>query len=267
MIRALRAEFAKLKRARMPLWTLLTVCGYGVISATMTSALLRPEAATKIGASGGAFAKAAAAGLYHSNWANYLRFNQQGIAGAWGILLFGLVAAYLFGREFSEGTAKNMLTLPLRREWFVLAKFVVLAVWVLALTLLSVAAQVAFGALLKLDGFSWSLVRTCLVDSLRVSSLLFLTLPIVGWLGMLGRGYLPPMLFSGLMQGATTALVVTKWAAWFPWSMPVLLVGASWFPVANPQKLVASSWMVALGVFVGGIGLLFWQIDHADNAQ
>src|SRR5512136_2990397 len=51
------------------------------------------------------------------------------VVGMGGMLLLSFIVAYVFGREYAEGTAKNLLALPVGRHWFALAKFVVAAVW------------------------------------------------------------------------------------------------------------------------------------------
>jgi ABC-2 type transport system permease protein len=266
MMRALRAELGKLKRARMPLWTVLVLVGYTLVMSVFGVALTDPQVGAKLGASGGAFTQAAAQGLYRANWENYLRFNFQGIAGSWGLLVFGLIVAYVFGREYSEGTAKNMLTLPIRREWFALAKMSVVALWVLALTLLSVVLQVVSALLLDLPGFSWAIVRDCLGKSLLVSLLIFLTLPVVAVFSTLGKGYLPPMGFTITMMLMGTGLAMSKLAPWFPWNMPTAFVGASWLPIPM-EKLQPGSWLVAAATFVLGMAVLLWRTNSADNAQ
>ena len=124
-------------------------------------------------------------------------------------MTFGLVAAYLFGREFTDGTAKTMFTLPMRREYVVLAKMVVLALWVFGLGMLSVLLMMGVTALLgagrvRLD----ARVRRTSRDTLGVCALFYVTLPFVAWFAMLGKGYLRPMLFSvaaSMMQNALVA--------------------------------------------------------------
>lgn len=266
MMRALKAELRKLKRARMLLWGALTVVVYTLSIVGMATTIMKPDMVERIGASGGAFTEAAAKGLYSATWENYLRWTPQGISGAWGLLLFGVLTAYLFGREYSEGTAKNMLTLPVRREWFVLAKMAVLAAWVLALTVLSTTLSVAAGTILDIDGFAWAHVWRCLSDSLTVSLLIYTTLPLVALLAVRGKGYLPPMLFTAIMMAIGMVVITTDAARWFPWSMPSVHVGATWLPIP-PSDLVAGSWALAGGVFVAGLAILVIQVNAADNAQ
>jgi ABC-2 type transport system permease protein len=265
MMRALAAEFFKLKRSRMPLWTALVVLACsGILGLAILPVLFDPKMHAKLIAGGGVFAKAVALGFYDATWPNCLRVGLQGMTGSWGIMTFGLVTAYLFGREFKEGTANTLLTLPVRREYVVLAKMVVLAVWLLGLGALSILLMMGVGAVLGTPGFAWTYVFKNAGDTLAAVSLLYATLPFVAWFAMSGRGYLRPMLFSLVLWFSCNGLVTTPVSRWIPWTMPIHLVGASWSPVA-PSSLVPSSYAVAVGVFLAGLAACMWRVDHADG--
>lgn len=248
MLRSLRAEMLKLKRARTPVWTALAVCLFPLLP-VFTAKLVDGE-------------------LAHATWEQFMRAGPEMIASAWGLMLFGLATAYLFGREFDDGTAKYMLTLPLRREYFVVSKMAVLAGWVVGLTLLSVAVQAGYAALLGLTGFSWEHIAAGLTQSLKVSLMIYLTLPVVALLAMLGKGYLPPMLFSALMMAAGMMLATVGWERWFPWSMPIVFAGMTFGPRdAATGQLGAASWAIAFGLFAAGLAAVFWYVDRVDNTQ
>jgi ABC-2 type transport system permease protein len=171
----------------------------------------------------------------------------------------------VFGREFKEGTAKTMLTLPLRREYVVLAKMVVVAVWVLGLGALSILVTMGTAIALGVPGFAWTHVLDSAIDTLGVVTLLYLTLPFVAWFALRGKGYLPPMLYSLAAMMVGNGLVGTPVSAYVPWNMPLHLVGASWYPV-SPSGLTAGSWAIAVTVFAVGLAALMWRVDHADSA-
>ena len=264
MMRMIAAEFLKLKRSRMPMWSGLIVLVAAGLGLAVLPVLADPKTQAEIAKSGGVFAKAVAAGMYQPTWTNYLRVGLQGMSGSWGILTFGLVTAYVFGREYKEGGAKTMLTLPIRREYAIVAKLVVLAAWVFGLGLLSVALTMGATAMLGAGGFSWSGVLQNTAETLEVIALLYCTLPLVAWFAVRGRGYLQPMLFSLGVMMVGNALVATPASPFVPWNMPLHLVGASWYPV-SPSPLVPLSWVVALATFAIGAAALMWQIDHADS--
>ncbi|HEY5506972.1 MAG TPA: ABC transporter permease [Coriobacteriia bacterium] len=263
-MRLLAAEFLKLKRSRMPLWSVLIVAVAAGLSLAVLPVLADPKMQATIAKGGGVFARAVAAGVYQPTWTNYLHIGVQGMTGSWGILTFGLVTAFLFGREFKEGAAQTMLTLPIRREYVVVAKLVVLAVWVFGLGLLSVLLTSAATVALGVRGFAWAAVLTSLGQTTLAIVPLYLTLPLVAWFAVRGRGYLQPMLYSLGVMMVGNALVQTPASRYFPWNMPLHMVGASWYPIA-PSPLVVGSWVVALCVFGVGVAALMWQIDHADS--
>jgi ABC-2 type transport system permease protein len=244
VLRAVRAEMGKLKRSRVPLWTAAVVTLwplYTILVIRLTSGSLRGV-----------------------TWRDSMVLGPQTIASWWGILLGGFVAAYVFGREFSDSTMRNTLTLPIRRECFVASKLAVVLVWVFALCLLSVAAQAAYAVLLGSDGFAWEYVLGSLRDSLLVMLTIAATLPLVGWIAVVGRGYLAPMIFSGVAFVSGVLFLQAGWERWVPWAMPMALVGMGWVPGETKSSLVAASWVILGAVFLAGVAALIVQVDYAD---
>jgi ABC-type transport system involved in multi-copper enzyme maturation permease subunit len=267
MNRAIRAEFLKLKGSRTLLWTAIVIVAYAILTVVLNVVLLRdPKMVATLGTASGAFKTALDQGFYVLNWKNQLRVGVQGISGTYGVLLFSFVAAYVFGREYKQHTSKNMLTLPVRREYVVAAKLVVVAVWVVALALLSLVLQSIGLAALSTPGFAWRHVWGALADSMAVTLLIFLTLPLVGWLSVIARGYLHGMLMAFAATLVGNGIATSKVSPYFPWNMPIHLVGASWMPVATVH-LVPASWAIAAAVFAVGVLLVVRRVDLADDVS
>jgi ABC-2 type transport system permease protein len=246
MLRALRAEMLKLKGSMMPVWTALVVLVAPSITVSTYS----------LGDKGAASAK----------WADFMLAGPQLVASWYGAVLFGLVAAYLFGREHNEGTEQQMFTLPVRREYFFAAKLLVLAAWVCVLTVLSLLAQAGYAAVVGAQGASWAdLVRISLLG-LRVSVLIYATLPWVALLASIGRGYLAPMVYASIMSAIGLGLAEAGWGRWFPWSMPLSVTGVALFPSVPMPTLVVGSWVVMALVFVTGCAATVLYVDRADNS-
>jgi ABC-2 type transport system permease protein len=244
MLRALKAELLKLKRSSTPRWTVLIAlvapAFCWVVSEYSTVAL---------------------------SWEDFMRTGPALLAGWYGTVLFALATAYVFGREYAEGTAKEMLTQPIRREWFLAAKTAVLVAWLLGLTLLSVIAQAILATLLGLKGPSWSVMAACLGDSLTVAVLIFATLPVVALLAIRGGGYLAPMAYSAVVATVGLGLAEIGWTRWFPWSMQIAVAGMGLFPAAPMPGLVAGSWVLMACVFVAGSAAVVWCFNMADNTE
>lgn len=246
MLRVLRAEFLKLRRANVVLWTALSVAAVPAISAGSAKAIDKTVPLT---------------------WEGFMRLAPQMMATWWGVLVFGLVAAYVFGREYFDGTAKNMLTLPVRRESFVVAKFVVVALWVAGLAALSVALQATFGAVLGIPHLTWAPVWSAARDSFEVAGLIYLTLPVVAALATLEKGYMPPMMFSAFMATAAFMVSAIGWGRYFPWSMPFAAAGSAFGPLVKPLTLVPASYAVDAAAFLVGVVAVLVYTDRADNTQ
>lgn len=266
MMRAIKAEFMKLKGAKVPLWTALAVVAYGFIAIGGAFAMKSGDAGAALAKAGGAWAQAAALGRYEPTWEAMLLSNVQGIGGAWGIFLFGFVTAYVFGRERKEGTDATMLTAPVQRRSFAVAKMVVIAVWVLALTLFSFVFQTAGMGLVGLEGFAWEHLFRSLGQMLEAALILYLTMPFVAFVALLGKpGYLKPMVFASTLNVIGMSFVMDESAYLIPWAMPILIGGASWQPITS-AKLTGASWVVCAAVFAVGMAAVMWKLGRATDA-
>lgn len=266
VIRAIKAEFLKLKGSKVPIWTALAVVAYSVLPIAGTFMFRDPEKAAQMGKVGGAWAEAYKLGYYTHTWTALLRQNPQAIAGGIGLFLFAFVAAYVFGRERKEGTDATMLTSPVSRRYFMVAKLVVVGAWVLALTLFWFALQTAGMALGGPAGFEWSLVWRSLGEMLQAMLLVYALLPLVAFVALLGKpGYLKPILASVLLQ-PVSPVGTTENAHLFPPTMPILIKGASWLPVVKDQ-LEPISWVIAGAAFLAGAALVVWRGGRNADAR
>lgn len=87
------------------------------------------------------------------DWPIYFSLLTQMISGM-SILMFGFVASWLFGREYSDRTIKDLLALPVSRFAIVTAKFIVAALWGLLLFSIAFFLALLIGNAIQLDGWS-----------------------------------------------------------------------------------------------------------------
>lgn len=253
------AELMKLRRSRVT-WLSLLAYSIGPVAGGLFMWIARePGRAAEMGLLG---TKAELVGL-SPTWPSYLTVLTQA-TGIGGMLLLSVVAAYVFGREYADGTAKNMLTLPVPRYWWVLAKLAVVLAWMAAVTVVLLLEALAVGAALHLPGLTAEVARAGGVDVFRVAAAGFLLVPPVAWISTLGRGYLPPLGFAIVMLVVGNVLGATGWGRWFPWSIVPLYAG-----VAGPrtETLAGASLVVLALTSAAGVAATVAQLTWADQTR
>jgi len=257
--RVLSTEFLKLRRSKVT-WGSLAGLSMGPLAIALFMWIVRePGRAAQLGLLG---TKADLSGIT-ATWPSFLSMLTL-IVGVGGTLLLAFIVAYVFGREYTEGTAKNLLALPVDRAWFVVAKLVVAAVWWLVLVLAVLVEALVIGSVLGLPGFSAGLLVSAVGNALLAAGIAYLLVPVVAWVSVLGRGYMPPLAFAIATLGLGDLFSHTGWAPWFPYSVVPLLIGM----VGKPVVTLPVGSLVVLGLtFAAGVAATVLQLRYADNAQ
>src|SRR6266702_202246 len=143
---AVWVELRKATRSRMPLFTALGVLVLACGLAFLMFIYKYPTFARSMGLIS---AKANLAGGA-ATWPYYLGLLGQAIAVV-GLLVFSLVESWVFGREFADGTLKDLLAVPVARATILLAKFLVVVLWSLLLTVMLFLVSLLLGAAMGLS--------------------------------------------------------------------------------------------------------------------
>ena len=146
---ALWSEFQKARHSRI-LWLTAAIFGFLVLIAGLFMFILKdPELARRLGILG---AKAQVFGGT-ADWPSFFNLLLV-LVGVGGLVIFGFIFVWIFGREFSEKTVLDILSLPTSRVTIVTAKVITAIYWSVALVLLSLA----MGAALQLPGWTGAAV-------------------------------------------------------------------------------------------------------------
>ena len=96
------------------------------------------------------------------------------------LMIYVTITAYLFSREYGEGTLKTILPIPVRREGLLTAKFAILLIWVLLLTLVTWGGVLVLCSVyhhfFNLEGYSLLVAGEWLIRFLFGNLMIFLTL-------------------------------------------------------------------------------------------
>ncbi len=256
---AVWAEALKMRRSMVPLFTALGLSLAPVVDGLFMIILKDPEAARSMGLIG---SKAQlVAGV--ADWPTFFNVLGQAVAVG-GAIVFAIITAWVFGREFSDRTAKELLALPTPRESIVAAKFLVIAGWTLALTVLVFLIGLGVGSLVDIPGWSGELLWSATVDVVGAGVLTILLLPFVALFAGIGHGELPPMGWTILTVALAQIAAVTGWGDWFPWSVPALFSGA-----AGPRAefIGVHSYLIIFLASLAGLVLTFQWWRNTDHAK
>ena len=247
-------ELRKAIRSRMPLWT-----GLGSLFMPLGIAFLifvarNPEISQQLGL---VSAKADIVAYAATDWPTYLRLYGE-IMGAGGVLLFILILSWIFGREFTDGTLKDMLAVPVERGSIVLAKYIVMAIWSVAMAMAILIAGLITGALLKLPGGSTSVFLQGSVLVMNASFLAIVAVLPFALLASMGRGYLLPIGVAGLTMMMGQLAQILGWGEFFPWVVPAL------YALGTSPLTPISYLLVFVTGLAGMIGTYLWW-KYADQ--
>ena len=240
--------------SRMPVWTALGSLFMPLGIAFLIFVSKNPEISHKLGLIS---AKANLIAYSATDWPTYLGFSGLIIA-AGGFFLFVLAVSWVFGREFADGTLKDMLAVPVQRSSILLAKFIVVAIWSAALTIVILMVGLVVGAIIKLPGGSMSvifqgsalvLITGCLVIAVVLPFALFASV---------GRGYLLPMGVAVLTVMMTNVVAIVGWGEYFPWAVPGL------YAQGKSSLTPISYWIVFFSGLAGMFATYLWW-KHADQ--
>ncbi len=258
-IHTIRAELRKIKGSGF-LPASFIAFGLAPLMGGVFMLMLRHPSAM---ARAGGLATKADAMHFTADWVSYFHLLSQAV-GVGGVLIFGFVISWLFGREYSDGTAKDMLALPTSRRAIIHGKFAVYILWCLMLATSNLFIGAIIGSMLGIDIPSVSVLLPLLGHYYATVFLTLLTVVPIAFFALWGRGFLTPLGFVALTLVFAQIIAAAGFGSLFPWAIPGLFSGAS--GDAGTGLGIISYVVVLLTAFAGyGITTSFWI--HADHTK
>jgi ABC-2 type transport system permease protein len=249
-------ELRKVLRSRLPLFLAVGSLLMPLGVSFLIFAAKNPAITSKLGLIS---AKANLVAYAATDWSSYMGLISQ-IMGAAGILLFTLITSWVFGREFTDGTLKDMLAVPIRRSSIVLAKFIVVAIWSLVSAVVILVAALVFGAIIHLPQGSLGILFNGSALTLVTACMAIVVILPFAFFASVGRGYLLPIGVMLLVLIMANLVSVAGWGDYFPWAIPGLFA-------QGKESLAASSFLIVL--FTGLIGIfgtyLWWKFSDQNR--
>ena len=142
------------------------------------------------------------------------------ITAAASLLGFGVVLAWMVGREFADGTISGLFALPVRRATIVAAKLAVFVAWTVAVAVALVAAIIVVGVVGA--GSPDAEAAGSLARLLALTVLSGLLATPAAWAATLGRGLLPGIASTVVTIVIAQVMAVAGTGARFPVVAPAL---------------------------------------------
>lgn len=251
-MRAFRAEFLKFRRTRMLWATAIAMAFMALMGGFMMYVSLHPDFAHDAGLIG-----EKAKLIENSSWpAFFALLAQMAVAG--GAILFGFVASWIFGREYSDKTVKDLLARPVSRSSIVAAKFLIAALWCAILIVVQVAAGFSAGFLAGLPDWTTETFGQGIQMILVSAALEVLLCTPVAFFASAGKGYLLPLGFVILTLVLANLSGVIGFGAYFPWAVPGLYSQST-------AELSAASYIAVAAASAAGMAGTFAWWRYADQ--
>jgi ABC-2 type transport system permease protein len=192
-----------------------------------------------------------------TDWSAYLQLTDE-VISAGGFFFFIIGISWIFGREFVDGTLKDLLAVPISRLVIVMAKFIVALVWFIAMAILILILSLVMGAIIRLPAGSLNLILHGSVTAAITACMIIVSVMPFALLASLGRGYILPMAAAVLALIVANLLMVVGWAEYFPWAVALLYA-------QGPNSLTAVSyWILIITSLVGMAATYLWWM-YADQ--
>lgn len=258
LFQALWVEFLKSRRSKVPLLTALGFALAPFAGGFFMMVMKDPDLARRLGLISAKAQIVAGA----ADWPTYLGFLSQAVAVG-GIIVFGFIGAWVFGREYADRTVKDLLALPTSRSVIVLAKFIVVVLWCVVLTAFIYLIGLVVGIAIDLEAWSAQALWQGTLTLAKTTGLTTALVTPIAFVASVGRGYLPPLGATILAVVIAQLVAAAGWGAYFPWSVPALYAG-----LAGPDytNLGLTSYVIVVAVSsMGLIGTFLWW-EWADQS-
>ncbi len=253
---ALWAEYKKVINSKILWGTIILFTFIPCMMGLMIYIVRHPEISAKLGLI------AAKASLFgDADWPAFFGILHQSISTI-GLIGFGFVTAWVFGREYIERTIKDLLSLPVSRTHIVVAKFTVVFVWCLLLSIILFATGIIMGKLLHIEGWSDELFLSATYKYFATSVMTLLLCTPVAFFACYGRGLITPLGFVIITLIAAQFTVVAGMGAYFPWAIPGVYTVSG---TAEGIPIFISSYVILFTTSVIGFLVTVYRWRYADQ--
>lgn len=252
----LSTELIKLRRARV----FSISIGFFIFIPLMLGLLMyiaqNPAMAAKMGIAG------AKASMFSDNsWSSYFLVLNQSVAVI-GLIGFGFICTWVFGREHIDHTFKDILALPVSRHSFVAAKLILVLLWCILLSLVMFISGLVVGKLAGVNSWDATTLSKAASGFFSTGFLCVLLITPVALITSIGRGIFLPLVFIIFTVFTAQFAAIGGAGAYYPWAIP----GINTIPADSTEISLEPASYIILGLtgIAAYMGTVLWwkKADH-----
>lgn len=195
-----------------------------------------------------------------ADWYGFFGLFAQIISGV-GLLVIGFAASWIWGREYSDRTVKDLLALPFPRELIVIGKLIVLCFWGVCLFVVSSIVMLFIGVLIHLPGWNTSYAANCFGIFFIATLMNIAVSTITAYIASITRNYIAPIGFAIATLIMGNFVNMLGFAEYYPWGVPVTF---SMSATEHTPVEVSSLVILAVTSLAGLVATMYWW-RHADQ--
>jgi len=253
------AEYLKIKGSKILWFTIAALCLAPIFGALFVIVLRNPA----LTAGNEALKAKAALSGFSADWPSFFNLIAQAI-GVGGVIIFGFIASWIFGREYADRTLKDLISLPISRSTIVISKLLAFIVWCSVVTIAVILISLLIGFMLHLPGWESQLLYSSLRHIFTTAILVMLLCPPVFFIASVGRGYLAALGFVVLTVVLSQIIGALGFGSYVPWAVPALYNGIG---SEFGGSLNTTSYIIVLMTGVVGLSATIYWWKYADNAK
>ncbi len=179
------------------------------------------------------------------------------------IFAFGFITTWTFGREYADKTLKDLLSLPVPREKIVIAKFMVIFLWSIVISILLFVFSIVSGIVVGFGEIPVNELFKCFAIYVNVALMNVLLATVVAFLSVWGRGYILPLAFIFLTLLLSNFIInISENSKYFPWAIPLLYAGGT---LKEATQLDAVSFVILVITGLAGLTGTLIFVRYADQ--
>lgn len=167
------------------------------------------------------------------------------------IVGFSFTSAWVFGREYTDNTIKDLLVKPISRMYSVLSKFIIITIWNIFLACFVFGLVTIAGLIIGVKNSYASLIFSEFSTFFITSVLIMLVSTTSAFLASITKGYLAPIGLSFVIIIISNIAMQPGFGLYFPWTIPIL-------PLTETPLNIFSVFIVLFTGIAGFLGTIAW---------